>query len=107
MSESPIILSILFLTDQNILIYNCYWFLITDQSYDIYLTGTPPQSMRVHLLTPTDMENEQVRLCVYMDGLMRPDVYVNETYVLAINAARNEQGNRNTFLWLLQFLIYI
>ena len=44
------------------------------------------------MMLPSDEPDDYLKICLYMDGNMRPDIYVDRQYQKAINAERDENG---------------
>ena len=51
--------------------------------YDVYFTGDPPASLRIHLVNAKP--NQHIDFNIYYGQRQRMDVYVNDSYVLPIN----------------------
>ena len=70
-----------------------YLIVASGLEYDIALTSTNPQNMRLQLLN-TD-RNQSILSAIYYTVPQRLDVYLDGTYVLPTNAYRTPDGNIN------------
>ena len=70
-----------------------YLIVATGLEYDLALTSTNPQNMRLQLLNAN--ANQSILSAIYYTVPQRLDVYIDNTYVLPTNAYRTSDGNIN------------
>ena len=71
-----------------------YTTVATNQEYEVYFTGTNPQSMRLHLLKAVD--TQKLVVGIWYSNPQRLDVYANGLYILPNNGGYNDKGE---FIW--------